>query len=46
MHRPGVKPSQGARELTALIEGPLMRLTDEEMQRVEQSLKAVFGIYG
>ena len=28
-----------------LIEGPLTRLTDEEMKRVERSLKAVMGMY-
>ena len=28
-----------------LIEGPLTRLTAEEMERVERSLKAVMGMY-
>jgi mRNA interferase MazF len=28
-----------------LIEGPLVRLTDVEMQRVERSLRAVLGLY-
>jgi mRNA-degrading endonuclease toxin of MazEF toxin-antitoxin module len=28
-----------------LIDGPLMRLTADEMVRVERSLKAVLGIY-
>jgi mRNA interferase MazF len=29
-----------------LIDGPLTRLTVEEMERVERSLKAVLGMYG
>jgi mRNA-degrading endonuclease toxin of MazEF toxin-antitoxin module len=29
-----------------LIEGPLTRLTDEELRRVERSLVAVLGLLG
>jgi hypothetical protein len=28
-----------------LIEGPLTRLTDDELRRVERSLEAVLGIF-